>query len=39
LIVQIGAGAAVYGLLVLVFDIAGLRSQAAAWLRPLIVRA
>ncbi len=39
LVVQIGAGAAVYGLLVLVFDIAGLRSQVAAWLRPLIVRA
>jgi O-antigen/teichoic acid export membrane protein len=33
LVVQIAAGAAVYGALVLAFDIAGLRALALAWLR------
>jgi O-antigen/teichoic acid export membrane protein len=33
LIVQIAAGAAVYGAMVLLFDIAGLRALALAWLR------
>jgi hypothetical protein len=33
LVAQIVAGAAIYGAMVLVFDIAGLRGHARAWLR------
>ncbi|MGJ0508061.1 MAG: lipopolysaccharide biosynthesis protein [Methylocystis sp.] len=33
LVVQVVAGAAIYGAMVLVFDIAGLRGHACAWLR------
>lgn len=36
---QIGAGAAIYGLMVALFDIAGLRAKAIAWLRPRLARA
>jgi hypothetical protein len=39
LLLQVGAGAGIYGLLTLVFDIAGLRTIAIAWLRPLLARA
>jgi hypothetical protein len=39
LLLQIGAGAAIYGAMVAVFDIAGLRTQIAARLRPFIARA
>lgn len=34
LLLQVFAGGAIYGLMVAAFDIAGLRSQAIAWLRP-----
>lgn len=38
LLLQILCGGAIYGLLVVIFDIAGLRTFALAWLRPLIAR-
>lgn len=39
LLLQIGGGAAIYAVMVAVFDIAGLRRIVLAWLRPLIARA
>ncbi|MCC3245713.1 lipopolysaccharide biosynthesis protein [Methylocystis sp. WRRC1] len=39
MLLQIGTGAAIYGVMVVIFDIAGLRSIALALLRPLIARA
>ena len=39
LILQVGAGAAVYAAMVVVFNIAGLRRIVIGWLRPLIARA
>lgn len=38
LFAQVAAGVTVYGFLALVFDIAGLRAMAIAWLRPLLAR-
>lgn len=38
LVLEIAAAATVYGLMVVAFDIAGLRSQAAAWLAPRLSR-
>jgi hypothetical protein len=39
LVVQIAAGGAIYGAMVLTFDIAGLRGHALAWLRARRARA
>jgi len=39
MILQVGAGGVIYGLMVVVFDIAGLRTVAFAWLKLLSVRA
>lgn len=39
LLLQIAAGAAIYGAMVAVFDIAGLRTHVAVWLRAHIARA
>lgn len=39
LLLQIAAGAAIYGVMVAAFDIAGLRSQALAWLEGRLERA
>jgi len=38
MLLQIGTGAAIYGVMVVVFDIAGLRRIALALLRPLLAR-
>ncbi|WP_330083697.1 lipopolysaccharide biosynthesis protein [Methylocystis iwaonis] len=39
LLLQIFSGGAIYGVMVAAFDIAGLRTQAIAWLRPRLQRA